>query len=414
MSDVDRHELLCKEEIKLLESMEGVEQTKNDINDGKQLNCDKITKESCQLNSDKISIQFVSESGEAPFPPFEVPKDISPSKLLLVLKAFLREEEEQNRTYLFFVNNQGVSVSLAETLKYQLIDYEATLSIVYKSQASTSTINNNVAFIPDLNKSVEDFHGFDSSEIQEVQKNRPRIYDSEEENFVPDYEYYDVKLVPKQNTEGFGEWNPEANKPDPEPRENKREERRRERKSRWGDLEEVTEYINNSGLESKDVPSTPPGDDLANVNMDQDNEAPINENFEAAPVDHGHNENVPEENNFFQVGDVNDHNPVSNFDGEQFHDNVPAPEMEQSNVPEYQQTNEFVPQEDANVDQFVPQENENTDQFVPPVDQFETREEPSYDNNQVQNIDTSYMGQSQPTEPSEVNESATEPQNNER
>ena len=51
MSDVDRHELLCKEEIKLLESMEGVEQTKNDINDGKQLNCDKITKESCQLNS---------------------------------------------------------------------------------------------------------------------------------------------------------------------------------------------------------------------------------------------------------------------------------------------------------------------------------------------------------------------------
>merc|ERR1712029_412953 len=46
----------------------------------------------------------------------------------------------------------------------------------------------------------------------------------------------------------------------------------------------------------------------------------------------GHNENVPEENNFFQVGDVNDHNPVSNFDGEQFHDNVPAPEMEQSNV----------------------------------------------------------------------------------
>merc|ERR1712029_470374 len=134
-----------------------------------------------------------------------------------------------------------------------------------------------------------------------------------------------------------------------------------------------------------------------------DNEAPTNENYEAAPVDHGHNENVPEENNFFQVGDVNDHNPVSNFDGEQFHDNAPAPEMEQSNVAEYQQTNEF-----------VPQENENTDHFVPPVDQFETREEPSYDNNQVQNIDTSYMGQSQPTEPSEVNDSATEPQNNER
>ena len=74
-------------------------------------------------------------------------------------------------------------------------------------------------------------------------------------------------------------------------------------------------------------------------------------------------------------------------------------EKEENNTdPEYQETNEFVPQENANVDHFVPQENENAEQFVPPVDQFETREEPRYDNNQVQNIDTSYMGQSQPTE----------------
>ena len=83
----------------------------------------------------EISVQFVSESGEAPFPPFEVPKDITPAKLLLVLKAFLPEEEEHNRPYLFFVNNQEVSVTLAETLKYQLIDYETTLSIVYQPQA---------------------------------------------------------------------------------------------------------------------------------------------------------------------------------------------------------------------------------------------------------------------------------------
>ena len=73
-------------------------------------------------------------------------------------------------------------------------------------------------------------------------------------------------------------------------------------------------------------------------------------------------------------------------------------EEENNTDPEYQETNKFVPQENANVDHFVPQENENAEQFVPPVDQFETREEPRYDNNQVQNIDTSYMGQSQPTE----------------
>merc|ERR1719219_3204300 len=83
----------------------------------------------------EISVQFVSESGESPFPPFEIPTDITPAKLLLVLKAFLPEEEEKNRPYLFYVNNQEVSVSLAETLKYQLIDYESTLSVVYQPQA---------------------------------------------------------------------------------------------------------------------------------------------------------------------------------------------------------------------------------------------------------------------------------------
>ena len=36
------------------------------------------------------------------------------------------------------------------------------------------------------------FHGYDSDEIKEAELNRPRIYDSEEENFVPEY-----KLVTK-------------------------------------------------------------------------------------------------------------------------------------------------------------------------------------------------------------------------
>ena len=49
---------------------------------------------------------------------------------------------------------------------------------------------------------------------------------------------------------------------------------------------------------------------------------------------------------------------------------------ENNNDQEYQETNKFVPQENANVDHFIPHENENVEQFVPPVDQFETREEP--------------------------------------
>merc|ERR1719481_2476516 len=94
--------------------------------------------ENTEDESQEISVQFVSESGEAPFPPFEVPKDISPQKLLLVLKAFLPDEEDQTRPYLFFVNNKEVSVTLAETLKYQLIDYESTISIVYQPGSRSS------------------------------------------------------------------------------------------------------------------------------------------------------------------------------------------------------------------------------------------------------------------------------------
>ena len=45
------------------------------------------------------------------------------------------EEDEKNRPYLFFVNNKEVTSSLAETLAYQLVDYERTLQIVYQPQA---------------------------------------------------------------------------------------------------------------------------------------------------------------------------------------------------------------------------------------------------------------------------------------
>jgi len=82
-----------------------------------------------------VSVQLVSETGETPFPPFEVPKDISPAKLLLVIRAFLTDDDEKNRPYLFFVNQQEITTSLADTLKFQLIDYEATLNIVYQPQA---------------------------------------------------------------------------------------------------------------------------------------------------------------------------------------------------------------------------------------------------------------------------------------
>jgi len=83
----------------------------------------------------QISVQFVSENGDSPFPPFEVPRNISPAKLLLILRAFITDDSEKARPYLFFVNNTEVTEDLASVLKYQLINYEATLSIVYQPQA---------------------------------------------------------------------------------------------------------------------------------------------------------------------------------------------------------------------------------------------------------------------------------------
>jgi len=83
----------------------------------------------------QISVQFISESGDAPFPPFEVPRNICPSKLLLVIRAFITDDTEKNRPYLFFVNNHEVTSTLEAALRIQLIDYEKTISIVYQPQA---------------------------------------------------------------------------------------------------------------------------------------------------------------------------------------------------------------------------------------------------------------------------------------
>ena len=62
-------------------------------------------------------------------------KTISSEKLLLVIRAFLTDEEEKNRPYLFFVNGKEVRENLAKTLQYQIIDYEKTVNIVYQPQA---------------------------------------------------------------------------------------------------------------------------------------------------------------------------------------------------------------------------------------------------------------------------------------
>ena len=89
----------------------------------------------------EISVQFVSEIGEASFPAVEVLKDISPS------------------------NSQEVSMSLAETLKHQSIDSETTLSIVYQPQAVSRVNGGTGRPLASGSGDKTLFHGYDSDEI---------------------------------------------------------------------------------------------------------------------------------------------------------------------------------------------------------------------------------------------------------
>jgi len=83
----------------------------------------------------QVTIQFLSESGQAMFQPFEVPRDITPQKLQMILQALFTDDSEKNRPYLFFAQDLEIKESLYTTLQYKIIDYEKTLHITYQPQA---------------------------------------------------------------------------------------------------------------------------------------------------------------------------------------------------------------------------------------------------------------------------------------
>ena len=99
----------------------------------------------------EISLQFVSEIGEDSFPP----------------------------------------------LKHQSIDSETTLSIDYQPQAVSRVSGGTGKPLASGSGDKTLFHGYDSDEIQEAVMKRPRIYESEEDEFIPEY-----KLVPKPRSQG--------------------------------------------------------------------------------------------------------------------------------------------------------------------------------------------------------------------
>ena len=163
--------------------------------------------------------------------------------------------------------------------------------------------------------------------------------------------------------EGFGEWNPENNV-----QEEQKREGRRERKSRWGDSNETNEENANGvfdqppsfdeqqvpaeshhiqdatseGLESFDVPSTPPGD----LNS-QDHEVPNDfggcDNVEMEDVNPGYEESLPPQAEI-QSDPGTEDQPQESYEPEDLPD--PIYEDNNSEAPQDYQT-ESEPTEDA-------------------------------------------------------------------
>ena len=104
-------------------------------------------------------------------------------------------EESRQEISVQFVS--GIGEDSFPPLKHQSIDSETTLSIDYQPQAVSRVSGGTGKPLASGSGDKTLFHGYDSDEIQEAVMKRPRIYESEEDEFIPEY-----KLVPKPRSQG--------------------------------------------------------------------------------------------------------------------------------------------------------------------------------------------------------------------
>ena len=95
---------------------------------------------------EQLMVEFTSETGQTPFAPFSIAKNVTFDKLRILLQAFKdtlnqdnndeeEEDDDADRPYLFFINGHEIKTNIIECLKYQLVDTEKTVAIVYQPQA---------------------------------------------------------------------------------------------------------------------------------------------------------------------------------------------------------------------------------------------------------------------------------------
>lgn len=87
---------------------------------------------------------FFVFSGDTTFPAFSVPKNVTSDKLKLLLQAFQKtvpkekdddENDDLDVPYLFFINGHEIQTSIEECVKYQILNTEKTVPIIYQPQA---------------------------------------------------------------------------------------------------------------------------------------------------------------------------------------------------------------------------------------------------------------------------------------
>merc|ERR1711963_804091 len=109
-----------------------------------QENIEKMDDSEEEEEEEQIEVQFQSETGDSSFSAFSVPKTASKEKLMLLLKAFQqlevkkgeeKDEDDLDVPYLFFTNGHEIQSSIAECIKYQILNTEKTVPIVYQPQA---------------------------------------------------------------------------------------------------------------------------------------------------------------------------------------------------------------------------------------------------------------------------------------
>ena len=88
-----------------------------------------------------LKIEFSIFSGETPFAPFTLAKNVTKDKLKILLDAFKNsadddeDEETRDQPYLFFINGHEITSDIQDCVKHQIVNAEKTVNIVYQPQA---------------------------------------------------------------------------------------------------------------------------------------------------------------------------------------------------------------------------------------------------------------------------------------